>query len=197
MSVKVGLLLTRNPIILPALSPLTTVYLAYKDSKSLDAARPFLKEFYYKKGTTAAAQFDALQSKKEIVVQPKLKEFVVAPTFKTDDFNSLDRQMDKHVYLCLKSDGNWTLPAGQVSSTELLLDAAKSRLSEWFGSHADVWFIGAKPVGHLSNTFFMKSIIMAGKVVPSAETEYRWMTKDECAKDMDKEYFDRVQSMLQ
>ena len=54
---RVGLLLTRNPCILPKLEPFTEQYMRYREGQTRDEARPFHSSFYYKKGTIAETRW--------------------------------------------------------------------------------------------------------------------------------------------
>lgn len=185
-------------MILPKLPEITKAYLSFKEECMAEVARPFIKDFYFRKGTIPEKEWDEAQ-KIAPLAQPMQVSHQLAPLVKTEEFESLDRKMDSNLYLCLKNskDGKWELPHGKVNSTELLLDAAKSQLLESFGAEIDTWFVGGHPVGHFKDIFYLKCIIMAGKIKVNPNINFRWMTKDECKQEMDPEYWKAISGMMQ
>jgi hypothetical protein len=138
MIAKVGIMLNRAPIILPRLSELKSDYLRFKECTNSERARPFIKDFYFRRGTAAEKEWDDAQ-KSGGLSQPMQVVHTFAPIFKTDEFQSLERKMDKNLYFCWKTNINdsWHLPDGEIKSNELLLEAAKGKLSEYFGNNIE------------------------------------------------------------
>lgn len=199
-TLKVGLLLTRHPIIMAPLHPFTASYLQLKQATERTLARPFIKDMYFKKGTSAESKWNSMQNpskdSKE-VVQP-MDEALLSykPADKDQGWQSLDRMGSDCLYLIIREDNEWRLFEGSIGAEDTLLTAAEKNMQNSFGSFMDTWFVGGKPVGHLDDTFFLKSVIMAGKVVPKGDVEYRWMTKEECRDFMDERYFKSVGGMM-
>ena len=119
---RVGLLLTRNPSILPKLEPFTEAYMRYREGQTRDEARPFHHSFYYKKGTLPESKWLEAQ-KIEENAQPcedALLKLEMGGKVETD-LTSLNRQLDKKLYLAFKENGKWVLPSKELKD-DLLAD---------------------------------------------------------------------------
>jgi large subunit ribosomal protein L46 len=139
-TVKVGLLLRRNPLILRELTEFERAYYKYREDKLRKEARHFDHEFYFKKGSVAEQRW--LQAQKAVGADPlrpsptrsHSEELAVAlaglaeRTTEADskgDEASLDRRLDCTLYLACeiadsKSGSKWVLPDGSLQGEELL-----------------------------------------------------------------------------
>ena len=123
-SIKVGILLKRNPVILKSLSEFETSYLLYRQESLQKEAKEFDSSFYHRKGSIAEKRWNEAQ--KEKVIQPVDQEWLQvsrAPkiTANESNYQSLDRQLDQPLYLVVKSESKeWMLPHGQILENELL-----------------------------------------------------------------------------
>jgi hypothetical protein len=117
--VQVGLVLTRNPLILPKMDEFSQAYLDYKEQ--LETQRPFVESFYFKKGSVLETKWKQAQLLGKLAqpMEPKLQEFK-PPQFDTD-LKSLNRQLDKRLYLVTK-DKEWALPSFELKDNEFLAD---------------------------------------------------------------------------
>ncbi|KAL1915044.1 mitochondrial 54S ribosomal protein mL46 [Calcarisporiella thermophila] len=136
---------------------------------------------------------------------------------KKGDVKSLDRALDRTLYLIVKKpreEHAWQFPQGGLDDNELLHQAAERELTEECGPNLDTWFVGRAPVGHYvydypahfskgspykgSKVFFMKAHVFAGKVqVDQREiVDYAWVTKEELKNYVDPRYYEAVRDML-
>ena len=197
MTSRVGLLLTRAPIVLPSLKPFAESYLRYKAANVQAMAKPFDPTFYYKKGTFAEERYQESQTG-DTVVQPIEEELLQLPEPREADesITSLERRMDSDVYMAIKQKNGLEFPVAPVSGTEFLHDAAQSLIKS-YGERTDTWIVSPVPAGHLEsadgNVYFIKSRIMAG--VPQGEN-IGWYTKQELEEFMSPNYFAQIKGML-
>ncbi|RKO90403.1 hypothetical protein BDK51DRAFT_38114 [Blyttiomyces helicus] len=79
---------------------------------------------------------------------------------------------------------------------------AERRLRDEIGGHNEMWFVGKKPVAHLSaadkKTFFMKCHILAGKVdLNRTEAEdHAWVTAEELEKYLSPAHYSALSGAL-
>ncbi|KAJ3316611.1 54S ribosomal protein L17 mitochondrial [Boothiomyces sp. JEL0866] len=200
-NISVGVLLKRKPIIMRELDEFEQAYYAFKESEIKKEARPFNHSFYFKKGTLNETRW--LQVQKDGLTQAAerdLVELVTAPKVHPEEGNykSLDRRLSENIYLCVKNKDKVELPKGKILEDELLHKACDNRLKEIIGSKNETWIVGKSPIGHYQegkeNVFFMKAHILSGKVDPNLE--HLWLSKEECAKLMTPEYYQKIKDML-
>nr|KAJ3418336.1 54S ribosomal protein L17 mitochondrial [Polyrhizophydium stewartii] len=216
-TVAVGVLLKRNPVVLPELSEFQQAYRAYREAMERDEARPFDSTFYFKKGSVAEQRWLAAQEAAaalgpdQHLVQPKEEELLklrTAPRITAadaaGDVKSLDRALARSLYLVVQHAAGtqgWRLPQGPVVGEQLLHEAASERLAEACGSAMETWVVGKAPVGHAKDgnktVFYMKAHIFSGKIVPSGEIkDHAWLTKEELASKLDPAYYAQISGML-
>ncbi|KAJ3040340.1 54S ribosomal protein L17 mitochondrial [Rhizophlyctis rosea] len=136
--IHIGILLKRNPILLRPLTPFETTYYTYRQSLSNSESRPFDKDFYFRKGTAALDKWEAAQAQAQknaersgqpyVPVQVREEEMakvnVASRETEADrsgDVGSLDRALERTVYLVVKGEGGrWEFPAGPVDGEEFL-----------------------------------------------------------------------------
>ncbi|KAL2917964.1 hypothetical protein HK105_202378 [Polyrhizophydium stewartii] len=135
-TVAVGVLLKRNPVVLPELSEFQQAYRAYREAMERDEARPFDSTFYFKKGSVAEQRWLAAQEAAaalgpdQHLVQPKEEELLklrTAPRITAadaaGDVKSLDRALARSLYLVVQHAAGtqgWRLPQGPVVGEQLL-----------------------------------------------------------------------------
>lgn len=61
-NVRVSLLLSRQPLILRSPTPLESAYFEYNHALTRRLSQPFVKDFYFRKGSAAETKFDAEES---------------------------------------------------------------------------------------------------------------------------------------
>ncbi|SSD61234.1 related to 54S ribosomal protein L17, mitochondrial [Saccharomycodes ludwigii] len=120
------------------------------------------------------------------------------------DLKSLERRLDKNLYLIVKSNktGEWSFPSFlQNSKCKILHEIAESGLRELGGDKINTWTISTKPCKALVNgekvTFFIKSHILAGKFEPKTEAlEFAWVAKDELKEKVGDKYYEAIGFLL-
>ena len=144
--IHVGLLLKRNPVILRDLTPFETSYYSYRHNLQQNEARPFNPKFYIKKGTAAEPRWRAAQeaARKEaeetgapyLPKQPReeeLKDVKLAEreteADRTNDVKSLNRALQRTLYLVVKGKSGWEFPASPLAGEELLHEVCEH--SNW------------------------------------------------------------------
>ncbi|GAA6024791.1 hypothetical protein JCM10207_005587 [Rhodosporidiobolus poonsookiae] len=172
-------LVSRPPLILPALSPLERTYYAYQRRLHRALSKPVSASsaWFFKQGSAADkafTQFDARVSKEDTGAEEEGRAYEAAreevegssevvgrletQADKTGDVRSLERKADRTLYLVLKKDRKehaWQFPQGAVEGTESLADAAVRELKEEVGPDVDVWSVGRVPAGAME--YGMKS----------------------------------------
>ncbi|KAJ3091464.1 54S ribosomal protein L17 mitochondrial [Physocladia obscura] len=123
---------------------------------------------------------------------------------KDRDHTDLARRPSLPLYLVVKpvAIGSWSLPALPLANGELLHSAADRSLALTCGNRLEAWPVARVPVAHLvsknSKTFIMKQLILSGTVVlnPEIASEYAWLSKDEMAQNLDKDYYESIKDIL-
>ncbi|KAJ1797383.1 hypothetical protein LPJ59_003176 [Coemansia sp. RSA 2399] len=119
------------------------------------------------------------------------------------DVRSLERKLDRTLYLLVKVGSQWVFPQGAVEAEEALHQAAKRNLRDACGGDMDVWTVGHGPVGHheagdRTTTFFIKGHILRGQAKPASAlaSDFRWVTREEVESAVSPEYWGSVKDML-
>ncbi|GAA5852871.1 hypothetical protein JCM9279_006209 [Rhodotorula babjevae] len=171
-------LLSRPPLVLPALSPLERSYYAYqrKIHRALSKPTASATSWFFKKGSAAEkafAQFDQRVDREDTGLDERAEqrafemageevegapEVMSAETEadRSGDARSLERRADRTLYLLLKKKRDqhaWQFPQGAVSSTESLVDAAHRELLGEAGPNVDAWPVGRVPASALEYEF--------------------------------------------
>ncbi|KGQ10293.1 54S ribosomal protein L17 [Beauveria bassiana D1-5] len=133
-----------------------------------------------------------------------------------NDVRRLDRKLDQTLYLVVKGEDGWGFPADVLTESENLHVAAKRVLEQAAGVNMNTWIVGRVPVAHLIDepafaadgavqkkgrkTFFLRGRIMAGqadlKDNALGYTDFKWLTRDELAKELPQAYFRGVRNMM-
>lgn len=230
---SVGILLCRSPIITRELSEFEKAFYAYQRHLKSRLASPFPLDFYFTKGSLAAKRWQAgehsrsndthlkeeitgeereLQEEEDIASQVAMSRTTQAD--KDHDTKSLNRALDRTLYLLLRKDRDeyaWQFPQGAMGLNETLTDSSSRVLTSLAGRNMKTWQVGKIPVGHLqypyqdrhghpgNKVFFMKSRIFAGQCQLSRDAgvvEYGWFTSDEVNEKVDERYWKQVKAML-
>ncbi|OCH95296.1 hypothetical protein OBBRIDRAFT_884121 [Obba rivulosa] len=142
----------------------------------------------------------------------------VSEADKKGDVRSLDRRMDRNLYLLVhakdqKGKPRWRFPQGGREHGELLHEAAKRDLFAECGDHMDAWIVSRNPIGVYepplpadteaevipkTYIFFYKAHILAGQVQPDGKNilDFAWLTKEELESRVDKEYWLAIKDIL-
>ncbi|KAM3443957.1 hypothetical protein NHJ13734_001681 [Beauveria thailandica] len=133
-----------------------------------------------------------------------------------NDVRRLDRKLDQTLYLVVKGEDGWGFPADVLAESENLHVAAKRVLEQAAGVNMNTWIVGRVPVAHVVDepalaadgavqkkgrkTFFLRGRIMAGqadlKDNALGYTDFKWLTRDELAKELPQAYFRGVRNMM-
>ncbi|PPS03444.1 hypothetical protein GOBAR_AA17196 [Gossypium barbadense] len=130
-------------------------------------------------------------------------DYVPAPRIteadKTNDRKSLQRALDRRLYLLLYSDSNaapsrkpvWHFPEKVYDSEETLRKCAESALASVLGDLSHTYFVGNAPMGHMviqqmenvpepfKRFFFKSQVIDTNKFNIRKCKDFVWVTKDE------------------
>lgn len=144
-----------------------------------------------------SSEIDILSRK--IVPNPR-----VTKADKEGDLASLERKLPRTLYLVVKEEGKWGFPNFlEESSGKLtpLHDLAEQGLTRIGGDKIN-YFNVAKTPCHLHNStskkeYFIKSHILSGEFLPqNSSLEHMWLTKEEVAQYLEKEYYEDIKHLL-
>ncbi|ORY89446.1 hypothetical protein BCR35DRAFT_300632 [Leucosporidium creatinivorum] len=231
-------LLSRPPLLLPALTPLEESYYTYQRRLHRALAKPLSAstEWFFKKGSASEKSFVAFDQKvdKERGDEGELSAYVKAgeevegapevvgresEADRKGDVTSLERKMDRTLYLLLKKDRKdnaWQFPQGGVEADESLLEAAQRELVEETGPDMDVWATGRAPAGAYeykfpkefvkknpghdgARVFFLPMRVIRGQAKPNKKeglVGHAWLTKEEVKEKVSADYWKAVEPML-
>jgi large subunit ribosomal protein L46 len=144
-----------------------------------------------------------------IVTNPRITE-----ADKTNDTTSLIRKLERTLYLVTKLPGEqWKFPSFELRKNETLHRAAIRGLWKLGGDNMNTWVVSNTPAAVVrfddgqvvpqtsDNTlreFYIKAHILHGQFVPkkSKNAEFAWLTKEEVAERVDKDYFNQLSVVL-
>ena len=195
--IRAGLLIKRIPQITHNLDKLSHAYYLYKTSLAQDNARPFEKEFYFKKGSLGEAKWIAENADKSGSQVRQPRENLDLPSdrsVKATDTKSLDRKLDGTLYFIVKKEDDWEFADAELKEEEFLHECSDRLATEVLGD-VDVWRVGKAPVGHIDKTFFIKYHILPGSN-PTSDLEFAWMDKEECRTQMKPDYYNQIKDMI-
>ncbi|KAH7162547.1 39S mitochondrial ribosomal protein L46-domain-containing protein [Dactylonectria estremocensis] len=149
-----------------------------------------------------------------VPVEPPVSRVTEAD--KKSDVRRLDRQLDRTLYLIVKSEDGWVFPADVIPKDQNLHESAKRTLDEAAGVNMNTWVVGRVPVAHVvtkpvvkadgtvekrgQKTFFLKGRIMAGQADLEGNrfgySDYKWLTREELKNELSPEYFHGVHNMM-
>lgn len=218
--VSAALLAVRAPLLLRTPTPLETEYYRFNISLADALQQPFPKEQYFKRGSAAEGRFDAyydaLRKTWDVGEATKSDEgaagadnaalYATQPRTtaadKSGDVRSLDRALDRTLYLLVKEGDKWRLPSKALpekrSAQDSLHASALAAGEAVLGSHVDVWLVSRLPVAVVKSsdakTYIMRARVLAG--VPADGTELAWLTKDEVAERVDPSCWGQIEPLL-
>ncbi|KAK8202124.1 hypothetical protein M8818_005650 [Zalaria obscura] len=154
----------------------------------------------------------------EMAVQRPLSRVTGAD--KSNDERSLDRQMERSLYLLVQNAaGKWRFPEDTLQGREGLHQAAERVIVQAGGINMNTWVVGNAPIGHYQwnfekaienveksrqeqgeKVFFMKARIMAGQANLEKNTfgdkDFKWLSKEEIEKFVTRGYWSSIKNML-
>ncbi|KXS17087.1 hypothetical protein M427DRAFT_54743 [Gonapodya prolifera JEL478] len=218
--VKVGVILKRDPIVLPRLSPFEEAYFRYKDTAADATAEALPTAFYFKQGSIAEQEFRerGTRGKGPSAAEGNLDSGEVTRTAEEGNLKSWNRALDRTLYLVVKKprqDHAWQFVQGGVESDELLHQGAEREMKEECGEDLEFWLVGKRPVAHhiykystpqLRNgvaydgakVFFMYGHAFGGQVQPDGKeiVDFAWITKEGLAEYLDPNYYNAIKDVL-
>lgn len=148
-------------------------------------------------------------SSKSDVSRPITANSRITKADETNDLTSLERKLDRTLYLMLKdSNGLWKFPSFPVTTDRSdekkpLHEAAELGLRELGGDQINTWTVSNTPAGVVQSAndaeFLIKSHIVAGEFKLQDKAtfkEYAWLTKNEIKDHVDEKYFDEIHYLL-
>eukprot|EP00158_Paraphelidium_tribonemae_P005510 Partr_v1_DN27381_c1_g1_i4_m46138 putative Ribosomal protein len=202
MSVGVGVILKRTPLVISAAKPFEIAYQSFRNVLNSVEGTPYNPLFFETQ--------KAISKKVDSPLHLESRSSVVIDT----DLQNPARILDRSLYLAVELDGCWQFPAGVVQSDESLAEAANRELTAMCGDNMELWQVGNAPVafidaknvmdgnsGHLPDKiFFMKSQIYSGNFDSAATvrsvSNFGWMTKEELSAKLKPSYFESIQDSL-
>lgn len=141
----------------------------------------------------------------EDISRPIAPNNILTDADKSGNFNSLERQLRRTLYLLVKDNkGSWRFPNFELGEEKSLHDAAEKGLREVGGDNINTWTVSKTPATVLKNgeknlEFLIKSHILMGQFEirdKNSISEYAWLTKDEIKEKVDKEYYMKTGFLL-
>lgn len=235
-----GVILCRSPIITRELNEFEKAFYTYQRHLKSRLSSPFPTDFYFTKGSLASKRWQAgederrrktdlfqtsttttpesepttevreLEAEEDVAAQVALSRTTEAD--RKGDTKSLDRKLDKTLYLLLKKDRNrhsWQFPQGALGAGEVLHDSTDRILESLAGKNMRTWQVSRVPIGHLqypfpeprqgyagNKVYFLRYRIFAGQCQVSPGYDFGWFTADEVMERVDERYFKQVKGML-
>lgn len=239
-----GIVLCRSPIITRELSEFEKAFYAYQRHLKSRLSSPFPTDFYFTKGSLASKRWLAgeeerlrandlvsttsqssvdtgditgeqreLQNEEDIASSVAMSRTTEAD--RKNDQKSLDRKLDRTLYLLLKkprAEHAWQFPQGLTGAGEVLHESTSRVLATLAGKDMNTWTVGRVPIGVMSYAFakpdmghngnkvyFLKSRIFAGQCKPQKGAnieDFGWFTREEVEEKVDPAYWKSISSML-
>jgi hypothetical protein len=126
---------------------------------------------------------------------------------------SLNRKLDHMLYLVVKENGQWMMPAREWSGEKSLIETAFKALNDITES-SEVVYYSNSPCSHYKRlsleskdfvkgekVFFFKAVLKAANVSTQEQSSFKtgnclWLSKDELEQLLPKEYFDSISPVL-
>ena len=237
-----ALIVSRPPVITRELSTFEAAYYAYQRHLKSRLVSPFPTDFYFAKGSPAAKRWQAGEAARQDAVSllPRSEgvstdreltteerelqdEADIAkqlarprrtPADESNDVTSLDRALDRTLYLVVKTpddEDSWRFPQTPIGAKELLHQAAERGLDAAVGRDLKRWIVAHHPVGHHAyaypagqqkvgctgaKVYFLKARALAGRCNTAEGVQYAWLTKEELEGKLEKEYWKAVGPIL-
>ncbi|KAG5365590.1 54S ribosomal protein L17 [Yarrowia sp. C11] len=114
---------------------------------------------------------------------------------------SLERKLDRTLYLLAQTKNGWRFPSVVVNEKETIDEAAKRGIHELGGPNMNIWNVSHTPAGFFKNgdkrEFYVKSHIVQGQFEPAKDVQdYAWLTKEEIQAKVDGQYYQQLHPLL-
>lgn len=144
-----------------------------------------------------------------------IKRSVLTKADELNDTLSLERKLRNHLYLLvndatekgINKSSSWSLPQFTMDpELKSLYDNVSHGMERIGGKNMKTWIVSKKPIAVIEqkksseepkSNFVLKSHIIAGKFIPTAETlKYQWLTKQEISEVIDPVTYKKIQYFL-
>lgn len=199
--IRAATVLERLPVVLAEPPQFERDYEAWKEKRDLR----FLKQYpaeWNTRGAPASGAKAAADTADETLAEDDAFSTQFRPAERrtqadeTNDFSSLERRLDKRLFLLVKSgkDSPWAFPSAAHKEGEALRKTAERALPAVVGS---VYFVGNAPAHHLDkDTFFFRAQLVNGKMKATSGTTYAWVAKEELVNFLGADQTEKVLPML-
>ncbi|KAM7259824.1 hypothetical protein ACFE04_015565 [Oxalis oulophora] len=184
-----SVLFERLPVVIPKIDPIVYAFQEFSFRWRQQYRRKYPDEFLDTSSSRGKGEYQM-----EYVPAPRITE-----ADKTNDTKSLQRALDKRIYLLVYGDSYgapngkpaWHFPEKVYESEETLRKCAESALKSIIGDLTHTYFVGNAPMGHMAiqqteslpdsyKRFFFKSQVIATNKFDIGKCEdHVWVTKDE------------------
>ncbi|GAV60469.1 MRP-L46 domain-containing protein [Cephalotus follicularis] len=184
-----SVLFERLPVVIPKIDPVVYAFQEFSFRWRQQYRRRYPDEFYDKSSSRGKGDYQI-----EYKPAPRVTE-----ADKTNDRKSLQRALDRRLYLLLYSNTSgalngkpvWHFPEKVYESEETLRKCAEYALHSVIGDLSHSYFVGNAPMGHMvikpaenlsdsyKQFFFKSQVIATNKFNIGKCKDYVWVTKDE------------------
>ncbi|GKU96831.1 hypothetical protein SLEP1_g10023 [Rubroshorea leprosula] len=184
-----SVLFERLPVVLPKIDPVVYAFQEFSFRWRQQYRRRYPDEFLDMSKSKGKGDYQI-----EYVPAPRITE-----ADKTNDKKSLQRALDRRLYLLLYGNSYgapsgkpvWHFPEKVYESEETLRKCAESALNSVIGDLSDTYFVGNAPMGHMvmqptgnvsepyKQFFFKSQVIATNKFNIGKCKDFIWVTKDE------------------
>ncbi|OMO58201.1 Ribosomal protein L46 [Corchorus capsularis] len=184
-----SVLFERLPVVIPKIDPVVYAFQEFSFRWRQQYRRRYPDEFLNMSKTRGKDDYQM-----DYVPAPRITE-----ADKTNDRKSLQRALDRRLYLLLYGNSYgapsgklvWHFPEKVYDSEETLRKCAESALSSVLGDLSHTYFVGNAPMGHMviqptenvpepyKRFFFKSQVIDTNKFNIGKCEDFVWVTKDE------------------
>ncbi|KAK8504151.1 hypothetical protein V6N13_132024 [Hibiscus sabdariffa] len=184
-----SVLFERLPVIIPKLDPVVYAFQEFSFRWRQQYRRKYPDEFLDMSKSRGKGDYQI-----DYVPAPRITE-----ADKTNDRKSLQRALDRRLYLLLYGNSNgapngepvWHFPEKVYDSEETLRKCAESALESVLGDLSHTYFVGNAPMGHMvieqkedvpepyKRFFFKSQVIDTNEFNIRKCEDFVWVTKDE------------------
>lgn len=186
-----SVLFERLPVVIPKIDPVVYAFQEFSFRWQQQYRRRYPDELLDKSNSRGKGDYQM-----EYVPAPRITE-----ADKTNDKKSLQRALDRRLYLLLygKAYGSpsqkpvWHFPEKAYESEKTLRKCAESALESVIGDLSHTYFVGNAPMGHMviqqkeqeselpsfKRFFFKSQVIATNKFEIGKSEDFVWVTKDE------------------
>ncbi|KAL0464852.1 UNVERIFIED_CONTAM: 54S ribosomal protein L17, mitochondrial [Sesamum latifolium] len=184
-----SVLFERLPVVIPKIDPVVYAFQEFSFRWRQQYRREYPEAFLKKADARGKGDYQI-----DFTPAPRITE-----ADKSDDKRSLQRALDRRLYLLLFGTANgskepvWHFPEKVYESEQTLRECAESALKSVIGDLSHTYFVGNAPMGHmivppsnndqvnasLKRFFFKSQVIATNKFNIGRCEDYVWVTKDE------------------